>query len=300
MLLGGHGDTMVPLPSCTSVGGIPVGQLIPPDRLAEIIRRTRDGGAEIVSLLKTGSAYYAPSAAGADRRIHIWEIGDEGRSRDLAGTAQVIYTMAYHPNGTLLAAGGFDDKISLFDSASGRLLRELPAPGKDIRAIVFSPDGAYLAAAGRSGLIRVWESQSGRHRFDIPAFSQRISALAYSPDGKLLAAAGRQRIVRLFDAATGDAAADLPERPGETLVLCFCGNDFLASAGSQNVIHLWNIRSGREQCRMIGHTGSITTLAFDSRTESLISGGFDTTVRIWNINQSARENITQRTPKAVQ
>ena len=65
LLLGGHGDTMVPLASCTSVGGIPVTQLIKPDRLAEIIQRTRDGGAEIVSLLKTGSAYYAPAAATA-------------------------------------------------------------------------------------------------------------------------------------------------------------------------------------------------------------------------------------------
>ena len=65
MLLGGHGDTMVPLPSCSSVGGIPVTQLIPPDRLAAIIERTRNGGAEIVSLLKTGSAYYAPAAATA-------------------------------------------------------------------------------------------------------------------------------------------------------------------------------------------------------------------------------------------
>ncbi|MDO4583737.1 MAG: malate dehydrogenase [Planctomycetia bacterium] len=65
MLLGGHGDTMVPLASCASVGGIPVSQLIPPQRLEEIIQRTRDGGAEIVKLLKTGSAYYAPAAATA-------------------------------------------------------------------------------------------------------------------------------------------------------------------------------------------------------------------------------------------
>jgi malate dehydrogenase len=65
MLLGGHGDTMVPLSTCASVGGIPVSQLISPERLAEIVQRTRDGGAEIVGLLKTGSAYYAPAAATA-------------------------------------------------------------------------------------------------------------------------------------------------------------------------------------------------------------------------------------------
>jgi malate dehydrogenase len=65
LLMGGHGDTMVPIPSCTSVGGIPVTRLIKPERLAEIVTRTRNGGAEIVSLLKTGSAYYAPAAATA-------------------------------------------------------------------------------------------------------------------------------------------------------------------------------------------------------------------------------------------
>ncbi len=63
LLLGGHGDDMVPLPRYTSAGGIPITQLIKPDRLQEIVKRTRNGGAEIVGLLKTGSAYYAPAAA---------------------------------------------------------------------------------------------------------------------------------------------------------------------------------------------------------------------------------------------
>ena len=64
-VLGGHGDTMVPLIGSTTVGGVPVSKLIEAGRLEEIVQRTRDGGAEIVGLLKTGSAYYAPSAAAA-------------------------------------------------------------------------------------------------------------------------------------------------------------------------------------------------------------------------------------------
>ena len=62
-VLGGHGDTMVPVVGSTTVGGQPVADLISPERLDEIVKRTQDGGAEIVGLLKTGSAYYAPSAA---------------------------------------------------------------------------------------------------------------------------------------------------------------------------------------------------------------------------------------------
>ena len=65
-VLGGHGDTMVPLASYTTVAGIPVMELLPRKQLDQIIQRTRDGGAEIVGLLKTGSAFYAPSAAVAE------------------------------------------------------------------------------------------------------------------------------------------------------------------------------------------------------------------------------------------
>lgn len=65
MLLGGHGDTMVPMPSCTSVGGIPLRQLLDDATIDRLVTRARNGGAEIVSLLKTGSAYYAPAAATA-------------------------------------------------------------------------------------------------------------------------------------------------------------------------------------------------------------------------------------------
>ncbi len=62
-VLGGHGDTMVPLPRHSTVGGVPVTELLPPERIAALIDRTRNGGAEVVALLKTGSAYYAPAAS---------------------------------------------------------------------------------------------------------------------------------------------------------------------------------------------------------------------------------------------
>lgn len=65
-VLGGHGDTMVPLPRYSTVAGIPVTELIPKERLDEIVKRTANGGAEIVNLLKTGSAYYAPSLAAVE------------------------------------------------------------------------------------------------------------------------------------------------------------------------------------------------------------------------------------------
>ena len=65
-VLGGHGDTMVPLPRYSSVAGIPITELMTPERIEALVKRTRNGGAEIVSLLKTGSAYYAPASAAVE------------------------------------------------------------------------------------------------------------------------------------------------------------------------------------------------------------------------------------------
>ena len=65
-VLGGHGDTMVPLPRYSTVAGIPITELLPKDRIDAMVERTANGGAEIVSLLKTGSAYYAPASAAVE------------------------------------------------------------------------------------------------------------------------------------------------------------------------------------------------------------------------------------------
>ena len=113
MLMGGHGDTMVPIASCTSVGGIPVQQLISNERLAEIVQRTRVGGAEIVSLLKTGSAYYAPAAATAQMVEAI--VRDKKRLIPCAAYCDKEYGVGgfYVGVPVILGAGGVEKIVEL-------------------------------------------------------------------------------------------------------------------------------------------------------------------------------------------
>jgi malate dehydrogenase len=113
LLMGGHGDTMVPMPSCTSVGGIPVTQLIDPKRLEEIVLRTRNGGAEIVGLLKTGSAYYAPAAATAQMVEAI--VRDKKRLIPCAAYCDKEYGVGGYFVGVpvILGAGGVEKVIEL-------------------------------------------------------------------------------------------------------------------------------------------------------------------------------------------
>ncbi|HTQ40939.1 MAG TPA: malate dehydrogenase, partial [Pirellulales bacterium] len=113
LLMGGHGDTMVPMPSCTSVGGIPVTQLIEAKRLEEIVQRTRNGGAEIVGLLKTGSAYYAPAAATAQMVEAI--VRDKKRLIPCAAYCDKQYGVGGYFVGVpvILGAGGVEKVIEL-------------------------------------------------------------------------------------------------------------------------------------------------------------------------------------------
>jgi malate dehydrogenase len=91
MVLGGHGDTMVPLISYTSVSGIPITQLMPAEQLNAIVDRTRNGGAEIVKYLKTGSAYYAPSAGAVQMAEAI--VNDQRRILPCAAWLEGEYGM---------------------------------------------------------------------------------------------------------------------------------------------------------------------------------------------------------------
>ena len=89
MVLGGHGDSMVPLIRYTSVAGIPLSQLMPMERIEALVERTRNGGAEIVALLKTGSAYYAPSIAAVEMAEAI--LRDKKRVMPCAAYCQEEY-----------------------------------------------------------------------------------------------------------------------------------------------------------------------------------------------------------------
>jgi malate dehydrogenase len=113
LLMGGHGDTMVPMPACTAVGGIPISRLMDSAKLAQIVDRARNGGAEIVGLLKTGSAYYAPAAATAQMVEAI--VKDKRRLVPCAAYCQREYGVGGYYVGVpvVLGSGGVQRIIEL-------------------------------------------------------------------------------------------------------------------------------------------------------------------------------------------
>jgi len=112
-VLGGHGDTMVPMPRHCSVGGIPLTEIMPKDQLDKIVQRTRDGGAEIVKYLQTGSAFYAPSASAVQMAESI--LKDQKRVLPCAAWLQGEYGLKDLFIGVLckLGARGLEQVIEL-------------------------------------------------------------------------------------------------------------------------------------------------------------------------------------------
>jgi len=147
MLLGGHGDSMVPLASCCAVGGIPVTALLAPDRLAQVIERTRHGGAEIVGLLKTGSAYYAPAAATAQMVEAV--VRDKRRLIPCAAYCDKEYGVGGYYIGVpvILGAGGVERIIELPLTAEERTAFEKSVAA--VRSLVEAMD--RLMASDASG-----------------------------------------------------------------------------------------------------------------------------------------------------
>jgi len=120
MLLGGHGDDMVPLPRYTTVSGIPVTQLLPAETIDAIVARTRKGGGEIVGLLKTGSAFYAPSAASVQMAEAI--LRDRKRILPCAAYCDREYNVGGYFVGVpcMLGAGGMEKVVELDLTAEER------------------------------------------------------------------------------------------------------------------------------------------------------------------------------------
>jgi malate dehydrogenase len=145
MVLGSHGDQMVPLPRYTTVAGVPITELLDAETIEHINQRTRDGGAEIVNLLKTGSAYYAPGAAVAEMVEAI--VRDKKRLLPVSVLLQGEYGLRDVFIGVpiILGKGGVERIVEL--PLTGEELQALHASAEEVRKGIADWEAAKAKAA---------------------------------------------------------------------------------------------------------------------------------------------------------
>ena len=225
-------------------------------------------------------------ASAGDRRVLLWDASGDTPSRELNPQSPAVTSVAFSPDGRQLAAVGFSDRLTLFDTTTGQITGEIPCPCADMRVVAYSPDGKLLAAGGRNGVVEVWDRDSGTTAETYLAHRGRIRGLVFSNDSRALVTCSEDRLVRVHSTLRGDSDFLLPQLDAKILSAAFVGPFHLATGGSDDVIRLWDLRTRREVEHVDEHRGSVAALA--GRGGTLVSGSFDTTLRVWRIDDELR------------
>jgi WD40 repeat protein/serine/threonine protein kinase len=222
------------------------------------------------------------SASTSDGTVRLWEVatGQELLTfKDHPGAGSI----AFSPQGQLLASGGSDKRIRLWEAATGKVLRTLTGHSDTIFHLAFSPDGRRLASTGNQhGTVKVWEVDSGKALFTFLGHNGPVWGVAFSPDGQRIASAGEDQLVKVWEVAGG---RELFSGKGHTNWLSCVefspDGQWVASGGDS--IKVWEAATGKVLRTFHGHKGGAYSVAFSPDGQWLASSNSDKTVMIWDL-----------------
>ncbi|KAA1261832.1 WD domain, G-beta repeat [Rubripirellula obstinata] len=232
-------------------------------------------------------------SAGNDGQVIVWDCKDAYAIRQRMEGTPAMARVRFSPSGGEMAAVGFDNEVYIMgrrasanssrDQASGSPIRRatMLCECRDLRAVSYSDDETLLAIAGRSGDLHLFDVESGRLVGEHPIHSGRIDDLAFARGSNLAISVGEDGRIVSFDTAAEKIVRRTKVTSGKLFAIAMLDSQLAAVAGSDNVIRIVNIDSGKVVRSLEGHLGSVPTLA--ATGGYLFSGSFDATLRRWAI-----------------
>ena len=216
------------------------------------------------------------------------EITNQVRTLSLVGTldghTDAISSIAISPDGTSLVSGSHDSTVRVWDIKSGENLYTLNGHEDSVLSIAISePDGQVIASGGIDGVLRRWKLQTGEEITSLEGEGAWITSLAFDSRGQKLISGRTGNKVDLWNHKSNEViASGLHDQP--VLAVAAISNlGLFASGSSDRTIRLWNLISGEQKRLLEGHTGWVTSLAFDPESNVLVSGSMDGTIRLWSL-----------------
>jgi WD40 repeat protein/serine/threonine protein kinase len=215
------------------------------------------------------------SGAGA-APVKLWEVGSGRLSLTLPGHAHYVSSLAFSPDGRLLASGGHDSSLRVWDLVTGREALALKNRTGSVNGVAFSPDGTHVAGAG-DRTATVWNVKTGEEAQSLWGHAGTVTSVAFSPDGSRLASGGVDRTVRVWDLKTGRESQSLKGHTESVWSVAFSPDGSrLASGSFDGTVKVWGATTNPEVRAWEGGLG----LAFSPDGRRLAFGGRDKTILI--------------------
>ena len=193
-------------------------------------------------------------------------------------------SIAYSPDGTLLAMGDNNYNVQLWRATDGQPLMTLQGHKGWVWSIAFSPDGSTLVSGSVDYTVRLWDVASGRCLHTLQEHSSVVWGVAFSPDGQTVASGSEDQTAKVWDVKTGACLQTLESPGGLVRSLVFHPNRTeLATAHADTAVRWWNLETG--DCVQVwrGHQAPVWAIALHPKGQMLASAGADQTICLWDI-----------------
>ncbi len=206
------------------------------------------------------------------------------------GTASSINSLAFSPDGKILASGDDHKTIRLWDVDTKRVLGTLEGHTQAVKSIAFSPNGQILATASDDQRIKLWDINTFSEILTLVGHTHAVKSLSFSPDGQFLASGSWDKTVRIWQVSSGDQISILSGHQLQVNSVAFSPQGNLLASGSYDrTIHLWQLKIQNRPCYSLlgilaGHVRAVLTVAFSPNGQVLATGGDDNEIKLWDVD----------------
>ncbi|HTX44704.1 MAG TPA: hypothetical protein VMD48_00310 [Solirubrobacteraceae bacterium] len=206
----------------------------------------------------------------------------EPMERIFTASSSAVTTVAFSPNGKLLASGNAGGAVVLTDEASGKTLFTLPGTSL-INQVTFSPGGTTLASATQRGTVVMWDLATRRMLGVLDGTAGAVNGIAFSPDGRLLALGNQNGSVSIWNALTGRRLRTMRSDGSAVNDVAFSPDGAtLAAAGADGTVVLWDPSTGRSERFLRGNRAAVNAVAYAPDGRTLAAASDDHTIIIWS------------------